>query len=291
MNKKVTKEETLFPGLYLVATPIGSSRDITLRALDVIQSSDVIIAEDTRIARRLMSIHNIGLKSRNLISYNDANGSQKRPMIINLLNEGNSVCFLSDAGSPLIADPGMKLVQDALDNNILIQVVPGPSSVIAALSVAGLPTDKFMFAGFIPSQDSARESFLIELVNVQATLVLFETARRLTSSLIAIRDKFGSKRRVAICRELTKKFEEVWRGNIAELATKADQMQPKGEIVILIDRQEILAPSTDIIDQHLRIALSKMSLRDSVLEVSQALGAKRRDVYQIAISIQEKKSQ
>lgn len=287
MNKKVT----LFPGLYLVATPIGSSRDITLRALDVIQSSDVIIAEDTRIARRLMSIHNIGLKGRNLISYNDANGSQKRPIIINLLNEGNSICLLSDAGSPLIADPGMKLVQDSLDNNIPIQVVPGPSSVIAALSVAGLPTDKFMFAGFIPSQDSARESFLIELVNVQATLVLFETARRLTSSLIAIRDKFGSKRRVAICRELTKKFEEVWRGNIAELAAKADQMQPKGEIVILIDRQEILSPSTDIIDQHLRIALSKMSLRDSVLEVSQALGAKRRDVYQIAISIQEKKSQ
>lgn len=291
MNKKVTKEETLTPGLYLVATPIGSSQDITLRALDVIQSSDVIIAEDTRIARRLMSIHNIGLKGRNLLTYNDANGSQKRPKIINLLKEGNSVCLLSDAGSPLIADPGMKLVQDALDNNIFIQVVPGPSSVIAALSVAGLPTDKFMFAGFIPSQDSARESFLDDLANVQATLVLFETARRLTSSLITIRDKFGSKRRAVICRELTKKFEEVWRGSIAELAAKADHMQPKGEIVILIDRQEILAPSTEIIDQHLRIALSKMSLRDSVLEVSQALGAKRRDVYQIAISIQEKKSQ
>ncbi len=278
-------EKEFPPGLYLVATPIGSARDITLRALDVMRTADVIAAEDTRSARRLMAVHGIGLAGRRLISYHDGNGSRQRPAVLRQLKAGKSVCLVSDAGSPLIADPGLKLTRQAAAAGISVHVVPGPCAVIASLSVSGLPTDRFMFAGFLPAQAAARSRFLEELAGIQATLVFFESARRLADSLGAIRDAMGPGRRAAVCREITKKFEEVWQGSAAELAERAAETPHKGEIVILLDRQEREDPSAAELETDLRRAMSRMSVRDAVEVVSRSHGAKRRDVYRLALSI------
>lgn len=278
-------EQQLNPGLYLVATPIGSARDITLRALDVMQSADLIVAEDTRMTRRLMNIHDIRLAGRPFLSYHDRNGRQQRPAVMAALKASKSVCLLSDAGSPLIADPGWKLVQEVVSGGIPIHVVPGPSSVIASLLIAGLPTNRFMFAGFIPSQVSARRLFLEELAEIPSTLIFFETAQRLAESLVAISDQFGGNRQVAVCREITKKFEEVWRGKAEEIATKAVHTSVKGEIVILVGLPKNPKPSMDLIAADLQKAMLKASIRDAVAIVAEAHGVKRRDVYQMAIKL------
>lgn len=273
------------PGLYLVATPIGSARDITLRALDVLETADIIAAEDTRTVRHLMSIHGIALSGRKLTSYHDRNGNERRPALMRNLADNKSVCFVSEAGTPLIADPGWKLVQEATQAEIPIHVVPGASSVVAALLISGMPTDKFMFVGFLPPREKARSNALLSLVNVQATLVFFESARRLPKTLASIRDIMGSSRPVAVCREITKKFEEVWRGNAEELATRATHSPLKGEIVVLVDQTEPSKIPMEIIEVDLRQALSKMSMSDAVKVISEAHPLNRREVYQLALSI------
>lgn len=278
-------KKTLSAGLYLVATPIGAAQDITLRALDVIRAADVIAAEDTRITRKLMSIHGIPLGARKLISYNDHNAGRQRPKILALLQGGKSVCLLADAGSPMIADPGLRIVQEAASAGMPVVTVPGPSAVIAALQVAGLPTDRFLFSGFLPAQDAKRRRTLDEIACVPATLVLFESARRLPKTLSEIARSLGRERRVAVCRELTKKYEEVWRGTAFELAERAASAEQKGEVVILVDRAEAATAAKEDIEPDLAAALRTNTLKDAVTAVAEAHGVPRREVYRQALSI------
>lgn len=280
-----SKKQNCEPGLHLVATPIGAARDITLRALDVLETADIIAAEDTRTIRHLMSIYGIALNGRKLTSYHDRNGNEKRPAIMRNLADNKSVCLVSEAGTPLIADPGWKLVQEATKAEIPIHVVPGASSVVAALLISGMPTDKFMFVGFLPPRAKARSNALLSLINVQATLVFFESARRLPQTLATIRDIMGSSRPVAVCREITKKFEEVWRGNAADLATRSAHSPLKGEIVVLVDQTEPSKIPIKIIAVDLRQALSEMSMSDAVKVTAETHSLNRRDVYQLALSI------
>ncbi len=283
-------QKTLGTGLYLVATPIGAAQDITLRALDVIRAADVIAAEDTRITRKLMAIHGIPLGARRLISYNDHNGERQRPKILGLLQGGKSVCLLADAGSPTIADPGLRMVQAAASTGVPVVTVPGPSAVIAALQVAGLPTDRFLFSGFLPAQDAKRRKALEEFAGVPATLVFFESARRLQATLSEIGRSLGRGRRVAVCRELTKKYEEVWKGTAFELAERAASAEPKGEIVILVDRAAATAAAKEDIEPDLAAALRTNTLKDAVTAVAEAHGVPRREVYRQALSISRRHS-
>ncbi len=274
----------LAPGLYFVATPIGAARDITLRALDILASADVIAAEDTRTTRKLMEIHEISLRGRRLIAYHDHNGARVRPRLLNALEAGKSVAYASEAGTPLIADPGYVLAREAIAAGITITSAPGASAVIAALSVAGLPTDRFHFAGFAPSSASARRKYLAELSTIPATLVIFESARRVHKSLADMVLELGAGRRAALCRELTKKFEEVLRGTLEELCQQIGGRTLKGEIVILVDRGRAVARVEDLEDE-LRKALGTMSVKDASAFVAEKLRLPRRRVYQAALQV------
>ncbi len=274
----------LDPGLYIVATPIGAARDITLRALDVLTEADVIAAEDTRRARKLMSLHGIALNGRPVLPYHDHNGAAQRPKILAMIGDGKSVAYVSDAGTPLVADPGFALSRDAVAEGHAVQAVPGPSALLAALVVAGLPTDRFLFAGFLPPAKVAREKALAELASVPATLVFFETARRSLEMIHACMDILGGERQAALCRELTKKFEEVRRGTLAELAASTERDPPKGEIVVVIDRGHKVA-GADQRDAMLKEALDTMSVKDAARHVAEVLNLPRRDVYQAALAL------
>ena len=270
--------------LYLVATPIGSARDITLRALDVLASADVLAAEDTRVARKLLDIHGIALNGRPLISYHDHNGPAVRPKIIEHLTSGRSVAFVSDAGTPMVADPGYRLVGAAIEAGHEVHSVPGASAVLAALTIAGLPTDRFLFSGFLPAQDGPARSALAGLRDVPATLVFFETPQRLERFLTRAGDVLGSDRPAAICRELTKKFEEVYRGTLRELKSSVNQMTLKGEIVVVIGylRQTI---DEATIREALSSAMIDLHLKDAASVVAKEYGWSKRDVYQLALEI------
>lgn len=276
--------KSLAPGLYFVATPIGNARDITLRALDVLAAADVLAAEDTRNTRRLMEIHGVPLNGRRLIPYHDHNAGRQRPKLIAMLKEGLSLACVSDAGTPLIADPGYGLARSAIDAGLPVSAVPGASAPLAALSVAGLPTDRFTFAGFPPPKKAARRKALEGLAHSPGTLVLFESPRRVRELLEDLVAVLGANRKAALCRELTKKFEQVRRGTLAELAAGCDDDPPKGEIVLLIAPPEARAASTAEIDAALSAALSGGgSLRDAVDAVAADLGAPRRAVYARAL--------
>ncbi len=276
------KHPNLAPGLYLVATPIGTVRDITLRALDVIQHADILAAEDTRTARKLMAIYEIALSGRQLVSYHDGNGARQRPALLSELNAGRRVCLICEAGSPLIADPGHKLVREAMAAGVAIHVVPGPCAAIAALSISGLPTDRFLFAGFLPTKPQARARRLEELADIQATLIFFESARRLTDSLRAICEILGGSRPTVVCREMTKKFEEVWQGHADELAARAAAETPKGEIVILVDRTPV-EYSRVALEQDLTDLMSRLTFREAVEAAVHLHGARKRDIYRLAL--------
>ncbi len=274
----------LDPGLYIVATPIGAARDITLRALDVLTEADVIAAEDTRRARKLLSLHGVALNGRPVIPYHDHNGAAQRPKLLAMIGEGKAVAYVSDAGTPLVADPGFALSRDVVAAGHGVQAVPGPSALLAALVVAGLPTDRFLFAGFLPPAKVAREKALSELAGVPATLVFFETARRSLEMIHACVAILGGDRQAALCRELTKKFEEVRRGTLAELATTTETDPPKGEIVVVIDRgRQAVGP--DERDAMLQDALKTMTVKDAARQVAEVLNLPRRDVYQAALAL------
>ncbi len=226
------------PGLHLVAVPIGAARDITLRALDILRGADVLAAEDTRSLRRLLDIHGVPLGDRPLIPYHDHNGPAARPRLLAILREGRSVAYCSEAGTPLIADPGFQLGAAARTEGIAVRAAPGASAVLAALCVGGLPTDRFLFAGFLPPKRAARRTALSEIARVQATLVLYESPKRLGAMLADAAEGLGA-RRAVICRELTKRFEEVVPGTLPDLAERYAHETPKGEIVVLIDRADI----------------------------------------------------
>lgn len=273
----------LAAGLYFVATPIGSARDITLRGLDILASADVIAAEDTRTARRLMEIHGIALNARPLIAYHDHNGERVRPRLLKLLEAGKSIAYASEAGTPMIADPGYALARDVIAAGHLLTSAPGPSAVIAALTIAGMATDRFLFAGFAPSTRAARQKFFGEIAAIPATLVYYESPKRIHKSLADLNDVMGGDRQISICRELTKKFEEVLRGTIAELMDQIAARNLKGEIVVIIDRDRAKA-SIDDMEEALDRALETMSIKDAASVVAVAMNVPRRVVYQAALA-------
>jgi 16S rRNA (cytidine1402-2'-O)-methyltransferase len=276
------------PGLHLLATPIGAARDITLRALDVLAGADVLAAEDTRTLRHLMEIHGIALNGRPLIAYHDHNGQVVRPRLLRALKEGRSVVYAPEAGTPLIADPGFQLARAAIAEGLAVLAAPGPSAVLAALTVSGLPSDRFLFAGFPPAGAGDRARFLAELGQVPATLILYESPKRINRLLTEMADTFGKDRLAAVCRELTKRFEDVSRGTLGELAEAFAGRAVKGEIVVLVDRPGDRVVDAASIRAALRDALGHGSVRDAAAEVAAALNLPRKDVYRMALQLAER---
>lgn len=273
-------------GLYLVATPIGTARDITLRALDVLNTADVLAAEDTRVLRHLLDIHGIPLRGRTIQPYHDHNGDRARPALLAALGEGASVAYASDAGTPLVADPGFRLAREAAEAGYRVQAIPGPSAPLVALSLSGLPSDRFLFTGFPPSAKGARMTWLRQWMAVDATLILFESPRRVNQTLEEICD-VDANRITVVARELTKKFEEVIRGTAAELAQDPRMATLKGEVVMLLDRPGAVVADDAAIRQALQGRLGRMTVKDAAKEVAAELGLARRDVYQIALTMGE----
>lgn len=272
------------PGLYLVATPIGNLRDISLRALDLLAAADVVACEDTRVTDKLMARY--GLATPRL-PYHEHNAERMRPVLLERLKAGAVVALVSDAGTPLISDPGFKLVRAAIAEGIAVTALPGPSAALDALVLSGLPSDRFFFQGFLPPKETARRRVLGELVSLRATLVVYETAPRLAATLADMAAVLGD-RPAAVGRELTKLYEEVRRGSLGELAAHyAAAGAPKGEIVILVggtsEEAAREAMSEDALDAALDTALATMSVKDASVAVAEATGLPRREVYQRAL--------
>ncbi len=274
-------------GLHFVATPIGAARDITLRALDILAGADVLAAEDTRTLRHLMEIHGVSLGDRPLVAYHDHNGEAVRPRLLRALEEGRSVAYASEAGTPLVADPGYQLARAAIAAGHPVLAAPGPSAVLAALTVSGLPTDRFLFAGFPPAGAGDRARFLAEIAPVPATLVLYESPKRISRLLGELAQALGGERQAAVCRELTKRFEEVSRGSLADLAAQFEDRDVKGEIVVVIDRGTAAVATKSDIEAALRLALRGASVRDAAAEVAEAFGLPRKEVYRMALGLSE----
>jgi 16S rRNA (cytidine1402-2'-O)-methyltransferase len=277
----------LAPGMYFVGVPIGTARDITLRALDVLASADVLAAEDTRSMRRLMEIHGVPLDGRRIIAMHDHSGEKVVNGLLAAVEQGKSVAYASEAGMPLIADPGFELSRAAAAQDVMQTCAPGPSAVLTALVLAGLPTDAFHFAGFLPNSSSARRRALEGLVEIRATLAFYESPKRIGATLKDAADVLGTTRKAVVCRELTKKFEELRRGTLAELAESYSTGSVKGEIVLLIDRGNLENVNEVDLDGVLKEALETMSMRDAVDAVSQAHGKPRRQVYQLALNLEK----
>jgi 16S rRNA (cytidine1402-2'-O)-methyltransferase len=272
----------LAAGLYLVATPIGNLGDITLRALETLAAADVIACEDTRVTRKLMDRYGI---ATSLTPYHEHNAAEARPKLLSRLTEGQAVALVSDAGTPLISDPGYKLVRAVTDAGHSVIALPGASAVLTALGVAGLPTDRFFFEGFLPPKQVARQKRIAALATIPATLVLFESGPRLPDALADLAEGFGP-RAAAVCRELTKLHEEIRRGDLATLARDyADGAETRGEIVIVVAPPPDESERTDDVDELLRHALARVSVKDAVGEVALATGRPRREVYQRALEL------
>jgi 16S rRNA (cytidine1402-2'-O)-methyltransferase len=271
------------PGLHLVSTPIGNLGDITLRALETLAGVDIIACEDTRITRRLTERYSI---SALLKPYHEHNAALARPKILQRLAQGASIALVSDAGTPLISDPGFKLVREVCAAGHPVIALPGPSSVLAALAVAALPTDRFFFEGFLPPKQTARRARLAELARIDATLVMFESGNRVQETLRDLADIMGT-RDAAICRELTKLHEEVRCAPLSELARSADALETRGEFVLVTGPP---AANAQIMAQHdldnlLRSALKGHSVKDAVAHAVEVSGRPRREIYARALEI------
>lgn len=275
--------DPIAPGLHVVATPIGNLRDITLRALATLAAADAVIAEDTRVSRKLLAHYGV---TTPLIAYHEHNAAAVRPHLLARLAEGAALALISDAGTPLVSDPGYKLVAEALAAGIAVTGVPGPSAVLAALVVAGLPTDRFFFEGFLPPKSAARRARINELAFVPGTLVFFESPRRLAETLADLAAELGD-RPAAVARELTKLYETTRRGTLSELAAHfGGQAPPKGEIVVLVGPPEPAAPiAEEELDRLLQGALESLSVKDAAAAVSAQTGAPRRQVYARALTL------
>jgi 16S rRNA (cytidine1402-2'-O)-methyltransferase len=277
------KPPPLAPGLHIVATPIGNLRDITLRALDVLGAADLIVCEDTRVFAKLASHYGIAAST---IAYSDATQDLAEPRILRALAAGKRVALVSDAGMPLISDPGYRLVRAALAGNHVVTAAPGPSAVPMALALSGLPTDRFFFGGFLPAKQVERRRAISAAASVPSTLVFFEAPHRLAASLGDLADLLGP-RPAAIARELTKLFEEVRRAPLTELAQHyASHPEVKGEIAIVVGPpDEAVAPPAAKLDEALLTAMAGASLKDAAAEVAARYGLKRRDVYARALEL------
>jgi 16S rRNA (cytidine1402-2'-O)-methyltransferase len=271
------------PGLYLVATPIGNLGDITLRALETLAGCDIIACEDTRITRRLTERYAI---TALLKPYHEHNAALARPKILERLAQGASIALVSDAGTPLISDPGFKLVREVCAAGHSVIALPGPSSVLTALSVAALPTDRFFFEGFLPSKQGARRARLAELARIDATLVMFESGNRVQDTLLDLADVMGA-RDAAICRELTKMHEEVRRAKVSELAASANALETRGEFVLVIGPPAAgaQAMAEDELDQLLRTSLQRETVKDAVAHAVELSGRPRRQIYARALEL------
>lgn len=280
----VAAARQIAPGLHFIATPIGAARDITLRALDLLAGADVLAAEDTRSLRHLMEIHGVALKDRPLVPYHEHNEAQALPRLMRALQEGKSVVYASEAGTPLISDPGFGLARAAIGAGLPVLAAPGASAVLCALTVSGLPSDRFLFAGFPPSAKAARRSFLSELAHVGATVILYESPKRIRETLMVSVQCFGKERQAVVCRELTKRFEEVTRGTLGELVAAYEGRDVKGEIVLLIDRGEAVQADAGTVEAALDRALATMTVKDAAAAIADAFGMPKRDVYQLALA-------
>ncbi|KQB96895.1 16S rRNA methyltransferase [Loktanella sp. 1ANDIMAR09] len=279
----------LSAGLYFVATPIGSARDITLRALDILASADLIAAEDTRTARKLMEIHGVPLNGRKVVAFHDHSGDGAVARLVADMKSGKSVAYVSEAGTPLVADPGYELGRAAIKEGVAVTTAPGASAVLAALTVSGLATDRFAFVGFLPAAKKQRETEIAALRDIPFTLVFYESPKRVGEMLANLRDILGDEREAVVCRELTKKFEEITRGSLATLADDFAERSVKGELVVLVGRAGAVEVADDDIDGALREAMKTMRVKDAATVVAGALGLPRRQVYQIALQLGDEK--
>lgn len=271
------------PGLYMVATPIGNLRDITLRALDVLAAADLVLAEDTRVAAKLLSAY--GLK-KPLLRYDDHAAEAARPKVIEALEAGQVVAQVSDAGTPMVSDPGFKLCRLAHEAGHKVHPIPGPSAVLAALTLAGLPSDRFLFAGFLPPKSSARKAIVEELALVRSSLIFFETGPRLRDSLTDLMAVLGPNRPAAVCRELTKLYETCLRGTLAELVDHPGTDHPKGEIVLVLGPPaEAEAMAEDEARALLVQALKLMGPADAASELAKQTGINRKILYKMALEL------
>jgi 16S rRNA (cytidine1402-2'-O)-methyltransferase len=272
------------PGLHVVATPIGNLGDVSFRALGTLAAAHAVLAEDTRVTKTLLAHYGI---TTPLVPYHEHNAAEMRPKVLARLRAGEALALVSDAGTPLVSDPGYKLVEAALEEGLPVTTVPGPSAVLAALVIAGLPTDRFFFEGFLPHRQAARRERLAALATIPATLVLFESPRRLAEMLADARDTLGD-RPAAVARELTKLYETVRRGTLATLAARyATEGAPKGEIVVLIGPPEADAAPLDTtdVDAMLAAELGSLSVKDAVDVVAHETGMPRKQVYARAVAL------
>jgi len=284
VSTNVSKSQ-LKSGLTLLATPIGNSRDVTLRTLDALRDADAIACEDTRMARRLMDLHGIPLGSRPLIAYHEHNAGQATPRLMALIEGGARVVYLSDAGTPIVADPGYRLAKAVIEKGEALSATPGPCAAVMALTLSGLPSDRFTFGGFSPNRSGQRQNFFREFEKASGTLIFYESPRRLAASLEDMEAVFGP-REAAVARELSKAFEEVRRGSLSELAAHyAEAGAPKGEVVVLVGPAENTPPSAEALDDALRDALTDMSVKDAARTVSEALSLPRKQVYERALAL------
>jgi 16S rRNA (cytidine1402-2'-O)-methyltransferase len=286
IDGQVFEAVTLSPGLYVTATPIGNLRDITLRALATLAAADEILCEDTRVTAKLTTRYGIATK---LSPYHDHNAAKVRPRIVAALKAGAAIALVSDAGTPLVSDPGYKLVRDAIAESVKVEAVPGPSAALAALATSGLPSDRFLFAGFLPEKAGDRHATLSELKDVKATLIFFESARRLKGALEAIAAELGD-REVAVLRELTKFYEEALRGPALEVAAAmAAREAVKGEITLLVGPPTEAAPEADTIevDRALIEAAANMPAAKAALTVAKRYRLAKKDLYARLLALRE----
>ena len=279
--------KSLDPGLYIVSIPIGRARDITLNGLDVLASADIIVAEDTRMIKKLLNIYSIPLSGLKLISYHDHNAKKQIPKLLDFLELGSRVAFVSDAGTPLISDPGYLLVKEIAKKGFLVTSAPGPSAVLAALTVSGLPTDKFMFCGFLPNQKTARSKYIMSCNIPATTLIFFETSNRIIACLDDMISQFGTEREIVVCRELTKKFETIYRGSAIQVREQLNKDTIKGEIVLLISPGVAEKSNIDEIERSLIKLMDSHSLKESVQIVATNFNVSKKTIYQMALKLKE----
>lgn len=268
-------------GLHVVATPIGNLRDITLRALDVLAGCDLLLAEDTRVTGKLLAAYGL---SKTMLRYDEHVAERVRPKILAALEQGQSVALVSDAGTPLVSDPGYRLVREVIAAGHRVFPIPGPSAALAALTLAGLPTDRFLFAGFPPPKSGARRTFLAELAPTPATLIFYESGPRLRACLTDMAEVLGD-REAVVARELTKLFETAVRGTLAQLAVDPRLDAPRGEIVVLVGPGAPRASTAEDADAALAEALTRLPPGEAASEVARALGLNRRDLYRRAMAL------